>query len=125
MPYTGDLLIVNGVNFHGFIKEYKVGYSKLWKDAERNMAGTISANLIGIFTKLTITLRDGLTEAEMANVVRALNTAYFNATYFDPETQTAKTERFYAGDLETSLLSKRRGLQKAMTFSLVATDKRG
>ena len=114
MAYSGDLITINGVNMAGKVKEYTVQYTKLWKDAERNMAGDISANLIGIFPKLSLTIRDGLTEDEISALTNALLAAYFSVTYFDPASKAQKTAQYYAADFNGSMLSKRlrRGIQR-------------
>lgn len=124
MAYSGDLITINGVNMAGKVKEYTVQYTKLWKDAERNMAGDISANLIGIFPKLSLTIRDGLTEDEISALINALLAAYFSVTYFDPASKAQKTAQYYAADFNVSMLSKHRGLYKSFSVSLVPVSKR-
>ena len=52
---TATLLKINGTTVPG-IKSYKVGYNHLWKDADRNMSGSVRASLIGIFPKNGISL---------------------------------------------------------------------
>ena len=123
MAFAGNLLTINGNNISG-LKEYDIQYAKLWKDAERNMAGNISASLIGVFTKLKLTFRAGLDEDTLASIVNTFNQPYFSATYYDMETKTTKTEQFYASDFDVTMLSKVLSLYDEFEVSLIATSKR-
>ena len=51
MIYDGNLVKINGTIIP-HIQQYKIGRAKLWKDADRNMAGDVRATLIGIFPKI-------------------------------------------------------------------------
>ena len=55
MFIDANSLIVNGLNLGPFILEAKYGYNKLWsEDSGRNLAGTQSGTLIGIFPKIIV-----------------------------------------------------------------------
>lgn len=123
MAYSGNLLQISGTTISG-LKSYSVQYNKLWKDAERNMAGNISASLIGIFPKLLLSFRDGLTENEVSTIAALLNQDYFSVTYFDPQSKTTKTANCYAGDFELPMLDKTRGLYKTFNVNLIPVSKR-
>lgn len=123
MAFSGQLLTIGNQVVTG-LKSYNIQYSKLWKDAERNMSGNISASLIGIFTKLKLEFADGRTESEIATLSNIFNQSYFNVTYFDMETGTTKTELFYASDFDISMLEKTRGLYKGFSVNLIACQKR-
>ena len=123
MAYSGDTLKYNNNTIYG-LKEYKVQYAKLWKDAERNMNGNISASLIGVFTKITLTFRPGLSQDDIRNLCSIFNQAYFNITYFDPATENSKTESFYASDFDITYLSRSMDLFDEFSVNLIATAKR-
>lgn len=123
MAYSGNTLVISGTNLTE-IKSYKVQYPKLWKDAERNMNGSVSASLIGVFTKISVTFRAGLTQAEISTIASLLNQRYFSVTYFDPATQSSKTEQFYASDFDITYLSKSLDLFDEFSVNLIATAKR-
>ena len=123
MASSGNTLTISGTTLTE-IKEYKVQYAKLWKDAERNMNGNISASLIGIFTKISVTFRAGLTQDEINTIAHLLNQAYFSVTYFDPETENSKIENFYASDFDITYLSKTLDLFDEFSVNLIATAKR-
>ena len=55
---------VNGVSLGQYLVEAKYGYNKLWgKDTGRNLAGTNSGTLLGIFPKIICQFRK-LTKTE-------------------------------------------------------------
>ncbi len=123
MTYSGTLIKIDG-NTIPYIKEYKVGRAKLWKDAERNMNGDVRATLIGIFPK--IQLKIGVTtQEEMASLTTLLDKAYFSVEWFDVRTQTTYTANYYASDYDVELLNKTKGLYKEFEVSLVPVSKRG
>ena len=91
-------IIINGVSIKASeIAQWQVHYAKLWSDSSRNMSGDIVANYIGIFpnVNVTITVKD-LDRAR--TLLSAVNTSYFNATFFDHHTNSMKTAKFYAAD---------------------------
>lgn len=116
------LLKINGTIIRG-LSGYKVGYNKLWKDADRNMNGEVRASLIGIFPKLELTFRDALNEDEISQICALLDQPYFDVTYFSPKKKGTVTAKYYAGDYAPELLDKTRGLYKSFTVSLVPVSK--
>ena len=80
-------------------------------------------NRLGIFPKLELTFRDGLTENEVSQIINLLDQPYFNVTYFSPKTKGTVTARYYASDYAPELLDKARGLYKTFTVSLVPVGK--
>ena len=118
----GDLLQINGVSVQG-LKEYKVGYNKLWSDAERNMNGDVRASLIGVFPKLELVFRDALTSDEIATINSLLDQAYFSVTYYSPKSRGLVTAQYYASDYTLELLDKTKGLYKSFTVNLVPVSK--
>lgn len=124
MIYEGSFITINNTSLP-YIKQFKVGRNKLWKDADRNMSGTVNATLIGIFPKITITTRR-LTQEEMAQLCAILDLPYFTVQWFDVRTQTTTTGMYYASDYETEILEgeKSRGLYKGLTVNLIPVARR-
>ena len=121
---TATLLKINGTTVPG-IKTYKVGYNHLWKDADRNMSGSVRASLIGIFPKIEVETREVIDRSEIQAIYTALETnAYFSVTFWDPATDTTKTANYYTADWAVELESKNRGLYKGTTITLVPVDRR-
>lgn len=122
MIYDSDLVTINGVTVPS-IKSYKIGRAKLWKNADRNMNGTVKAYLIGIFPKIEIQV-GYLNQEDMATLVQLLDQDFFTVTWFDVRIQTTVSTQYYAADYDIELEDKHRGLYKPFTVSLVPVEKR-
>ena len=121
---SATLLKINGTTVPG-IKSYKVGYNHLWKDADRNMSGSVRASLIGIFPKIEATTRDVISRTEIQAIYTALESQpYFTVQFWDPATDSVKTANYYTADWSVELESKNRGLYKGTTITLVPVDRR-
>ena len=93
-------LIVNNVNLGQYILEAKYSYNKLWSsDSGRNLAGTQSGTLIGIFPKITVQFRK-LTQAELEILAPILDSARQTVKYYDPNKKAMTTMTTYTGDYE-------------------------
>lgn len=122
MIYSGDLVKINGVRIPA-ITNYKVGRNKLWKDADRNMAGDVRATLIGIFPKIELNI-GYTTQDEMSKLCQILDQDYFEVEYFDVRVNGKTKAMYYAGDYANEIFSKSKGLYKPFTVSLVPVSKR-
>lgn len=122
MIYTGDLVKIGG-KVIPHITKYKIGRSKLWKDADRNMAGDVRASLIGIFPKITMSVGI-LTQDEMAELCELLDKDYFTVEWFDVRVQETVSTDYYASDYDIELLNKKKGLYQPFDVSLVPVSKR-
>ena len=95
-----DSLIVNDLNLGSFILEAKYGYHKLWsEDSGRNLAGTQSGTLIGIFPKITVQFKK-LSREELEQIASILDSATQSVTYYDPNKKKKITMSTYTGDWE-------------------------
>ena len=95
-----DSLIVNNVNLGQYILEAKYSYNKLWSsDSSRNLAGTQSGTLVGIFPKIKVQFRK-LTKAELETLTPILDSARQTVKYYDPNKKTMTTMTTYTGDYE-------------------------
>lgn len=93
-------LIVNGINLGKYIVEAKYGYNKLWsRDSGRNLAGTQSGTLVGIFPKIVVQFRK-LTQKELEILVPILDSPRQTLTYYDPSKKSMTTMTTYTGDYE-------------------------
>lgn len=83
--------------------EAKFGYNKIWgKDTGRNLAGTYSGTLIGIFPKIIIQFRK-LTKSEVEKIVPILDKATQSVQYYDPNKKKMITLSTYTGDYELTM----------------------
>lgn len=120
-------IAIDGVNLSSYLVEAKYGYNKLWaSDAGRNLAGTQSGTLIGIFPKITLQFRK-LTKSEIELLVPILDKAQQRTTYYDPFKQQKITIDTYSGDYEISNKNIITEMSKAEGFqiSFISKKKRG
>lgn len=93
-------IIINNVNMGNYLVEAKYGYNKLWSsDSGRNLAGTQSGTLIGIFPKITLQFRP-LTKSELETIVPILDSPRQTVSYYDPNKKAQITMTTYTGDYE-------------------------
>lgn len=93
-------IIINGVNMGQYLVEAKYQYNKLFSnDSGRNLAGTMSGTLVGIFPKLVLQFRK-LTKSELEIIVPILDSAAQTVTYYDPNKKANVTMTTYTGDYE-------------------------
>lgn len=95
-----DSLIVNGINLGRYIVQATYSYNKLWSsDSGRNLAGTQSGTLIGIFPKIVVQFRK-LTKAELETLAPVLDSGRQTVKYYDPNKKAMTTMTTYTGDYE-------------------------
>lgn len=93
-----DAITVNNTSMGQYILQAQFDYNKLWgQDAGRNLEGSMSGTLLGIFPKITLTFRK-LTQEEMNIIAPILNSATQTLVYYDPDTNSNKTLTTYTGD---------------------------
>ena len=122
MFIDANSLIVNGLNLGPFILEAKYGYNKLWsEDSGRNLAGTQSGTLIGIFPKIVVQFKK-LSKEELEQIAPILDSSTQNLTYYDPVKKSNITMSTYTGDWELV----NRGIMQNQGFScsFIARSKR-
>lgn len=117
-----DSVTVNGTSFGQYLVEVKYGYHKLWSsDSGRNLAGTQSGTLLGIFPKLVLQFRK-LTRAELNIVAPILDSANQTLVYYDPSKNANVTLTTYTGDWE--LTNTDVNSNKGFSCSFISTRKR-
>lgn len=100
MFIDANSIMINGVSMGQYIVEAKYNYSKLWaSDSGRNLAGTMTGTLIGIFPKLTLQFRK-LTKTEFEIIAPILDSARQTVTYYDPNKKANVTMTTYTGNYE-------------------------
>lgn len=93
-------IIINGVNMGNYLVEAKFSYNKLYaSDSGRNLAGTITGSLIGIFPKIVLQFKP-LTKSELEIIVPILDSERQTVSYYDPNKKTQTTMTTYTGDYE-------------------------
>lgn len=122
MIYDGNLVEIEGVNIPHLVT-YKIGRSKLWKDAERNMNGDVRATLIGIYPKIQMKV-GYTTQEEISQLTQILDQDYFTVTWFDVRIQQTISTLYYAGDYDIELDNKSKGRYKPFEVNLIPVSKR-
>ena len=93
-------LIVNNINLGKYIVQATYSYNKLWSsDSGRNLAGTQSGTLVGIFPKIIVQFRK-LTQTELETLAPILDSSRQTVQYYDPNKKAMTTMRTYTGDYE-------------------------
>ena len=116
------LIQIGGLTLTELVK-YEVNYSKLWKDADRNMNGDVSASFIGIFPNIDAGTTP-LTQNQVEVLCAALDQPYFSMTFWDPASGGLVTRDYYASDYKITLLSRVTGMYGTVEFSVVPISKR-
>ena len=93
-------LIVNNINLGKYIVQATYSYNKLWSsDSGRNLAGTQSGTLVGIFPKIIVQFRK-LTQTELETLAPILDSSKQKVQYDDPNKKAMTTMTTYTGDYE-------------------------
>ena len=117
-----DSIVVNGVNMGQYLLEAQYQYPKLWgKDTGRNLAGTFTGTLLGIFPKLVLQFRK-LTQAELEILAPILDSASQSVTYYDPFKKANRTMTTYTGDW--TLINRGIKQNQGFQISFIATSRR-
>ena len=121
-----DSIMINNVSIGQYITQAKYGYNKLWSsDSGRNLAGTQSGTLIGIFPKIVLEFRR-LTKTELEVIVPILDSTQQTVSYYDPNKKAQVTMYTYTGDYEIidkSIISGNR-TNEGFSCSFVSIKKR-
>ena len=89
---------LNNISMGQYLLSAKYEFNKLWgSDTGRNLKGSFSGTLVGIYPKITLTFRK-LTQAEMNLIAPILDSGSQSLTYYDPTTNSNKTISTYSGD---------------------------
>lgn len=119
-------IVINGVNMGQYITEARYSYNKLWSsDSGRNLAGTQSGTLVGIFPKIILSFRK-LTKSELEIITPILDSPNQTVRYYDPTKRANVTMTTYTGDYEVSNKTIVNGNKKNEGFecSFIAIRKR-
>lgn len=88
------------VSLGQYILEAQYSYNKIWgDDSGRNMAGTMSGTLKGIFPKIKVQFRK-LTKAELEAITPILDSSRQTIRYYDPTKHAYVEMQTYTGDYE-------------------------
>ena len=117
-----DSIKVNGISFGQYLTQADYSYNKLWSDdSGRNLAGTQSGTLIGIFPKLELQFRR-LTKDEVHLLAPIFDSASQTVEYYDDTKGDTVTMSTYTGDWKIS--NKSINLNEPFSISFIAKKRR-
>ena len=126
MFIDANSLVINNVNMAQYITQVEYQYNKLWaSDSGRNLAGSQTGTLIGIFPKLVVQFKP-LTKTQLETIAPILDSASQTVTYYDPNKKANVTMSTYTGDWKTINKNVVGGIVKNDGFSIsfIARNKR-
>lgn len=120
-----DSIIIDGVSIGQYLVEAKYGFNKLWSsDSGRNLAGSQSGTLVGVFPKIILQFRK-LTKSELEIIAPILDKQNQQVTYYDPNKKTNITITTYTGDYEiTNKYFVGETKNEGFSCSFIAVNKR-
>lgn len=122
MYVNANSIIINGVSMGTYLTQADFEYNKLWSsDTGRNLAGTNTGTLIGIFPKLVLTFRK-LNQTELHTIAPVLDSATQTIQYHDDNAGTTKTMTTYSGDWKA--VCKKLGMAEGVQCSFISMRKR-
>ena len=99
-PHTTICPNFKPFNLGEYITEARYSYNKVWADdSGRNLSGSMSGTLIGIFPKIIVSFRR-LTKSELEIITPILDSARQTLQYYDPTKRSTQTITTYTGDYE-------------------------
>lgn len=122
MLINKDSITINGISIAPYLTQAKLEHNKLWaSDTGRNLYGTYSGTLIGIFPKLICSFRK-LTKAEIEVIAPILDSGTQTLVYYDPTLHRNVTVSTYTSDWG----ELQKGLEKLESFecSFIARSRR-
>lgn len=123
-----DSLVVNGISIGKYIVQAEYQYPKLWgDDTGRNLAGTFTGTLLGIFPKIIVQFRK-LTKSELESIAPILDSQSQTVTYYDPVKKQNITIQTYTGDwsiVNKSIVGHDGIKNEGFSISFIAMKKRG
>lgn len=110
------------INLGDYIVEAKYQFPKLWsEDSGRNLKGTMSGTLLGIFPKITCQFRK-LSKSELETLAPILDSATQSVRYYDPRKKAYVTMSTYTGDWE--ITNNYINQNKGFSISFISRSKR-
>ena len=122
-----DSLVINGVSLGKYIVQVEYQYPKLWgEDTGRNLAGTFTGTLLGVFPKIIVQFRK-LTKEELEIIVPILDSQSQTVQYYDPLKKENIEIKTYTGDwsiVNTGIVGSDRK-NEGFSISFISMKKRG
>lgn len=117
-----DSIKVNNISFGQYLTQADYQYNKLWADdSGRNLAGTQSGTLIGIFPKIEMQFRR-LSKEELHEIAPILDSTTQTVQYYDDNKGEIVSMDTYTGDWTIS--NKSINVNEPFSISFIAKKRR-
>ena len=117
-----DSIMIDGISMGRYLVQVDYGYNKLWSDdSGRNLAGSQSGTLIGIFPKLELQFRR-LTKEELHILAPIFDSPSQTVQYYDDNKGQNVTMETYTGDWKVS--NKSINKNEPFSISFIAKQRR-
>lgn len=117
-----DSIVIDGISMGKYLVQAEYEYNKLWaSDSGRNLAGTQTGTLIGVFPKLVLQFRS-LSQEELHLLAPILDSARQTTQYYDDNKGAMVTMTTYTGDWK--ITNRNIGKNEGFTCSFISTKKR-
>lgn len=117
-----DSIVIDGISMGKYLVQAEYEYNKLWaSDSGRNLAGTQTGTLIGVFPKLVLQFRS-LSQEELHLLAPVLDSARQTTQYYDDNKGAMVTMTTYTGDWK--ITNRNIGKNEGFTCSFISTKKR-
>jgi len=98
MYISKDSFEINNINIGRYVTRIEYQYPKIWgDDTGRNLAGSWSGTLLGIYPKFVISFRK-LSSNDIKTLAPIFDSATQTIKYFDPVKNDYRTVSTYSGD---------------------------
>lgn len=115
------------INLGDYITEATYSYNKVWADdSGRNLSGSMSGTLIGIFPKVRVHFKK-LTPTQLKIITPILDSSRQTLKYFDPTKNDYQEITTYTGDYEINnknILYNDNRKNEGFEISFIAINKR-
>ena len=117
-----DSIYMDGISMGKYLIQAKFGYHKIWSsNSGRTLSGKMTGTLVGVFPKITLSLRS-LEPEELTYLAPHFDNARQSIKYMDPNENTQLTMETYAGDWEITYKNLRKG--QGFDLSFISVDRR-
>lgn len=126
MFVSKDSIVINGVSMGQYLTEVDFQFPKLWgNDSGRNLAGDMTATLIGIFPKIVLSFRR-LNKTELETIAPILDSIEQTLSYYDPLKKQTISIQTYSGDwsVKNKGIIKNGRTNESFEISFIARKKR-
>lgn len=127
MMIDANSIVINGVSMGQYLLTANFQYNKGWgKDTGRNLAGSWSGTLLGVFPKLVLTFRN-LSESEVETLAPIFDSKSQNVRYYDPIAKEVIGISTYSGDwslTNNNVLNNVQRANEGIQISFIAKGRR-